>query len=135
MQLQDVMGGRVDMIFDTAASSMPHVKSGKLKAVAIARSSRSPDLPDVPTFAEAGYPKYETSGWYGVLAPAGTPRPIVERLQQEFVKAIGTADVKERLRAIGVDPVGDLPDEFGAFIKTELTKYARVIKETGARVD
>ena len=132
MQLQDVMPGRVDMIFDTAASSLPYVKSGKFRAIAVARSTRLPELPNVPTFAESGYPDYQTSGWYGILAPAGTPRPVIEKLNQEFVKALTAPLVRERLRALGADPVGNSPEEFAAFIKAELAKYATVIKDVGA---
>ncbi|MDW3686912.1 tripartite tricarboxylate transporter substrate binding protein [Cupriavidus sp. CV2] len=127
--LPDVMAGRVDMIFDTAASSMPHVRSGSLRAIAIARATRQPDLPDVPTFAEQGFPKFQTSGWYGILAPAKTPKPVIDKLYAALQKAMVQPEVTSRLKTLGVDPIVSTPQEFGTFIRAELEKYKQVIRQ------
>jgi tripartite-type tricarboxylate transporter receptor subunit TctC len=133
--LVGLMGGQVDLMFDTAASAMPHVKAGKLRALAIATAQRSGDLPEVPTFTEAGLSGYEVNSWYAVLAPAGTPPEIVARLHREITASLREPDMRERLRALGTDPVGNTPEEFGAFIRAELAKYAKVIRDAKIKVD
>jgi tripartite-type tricarboxylate transporter receptor subunit TctC len=133
--LVDLMAGRVQVMLDTAASAMPHVRSGKLRAIAVSASKRSPDLPDLPTFAEAGLPQYETNAWYSMHAPAGTPAEIVRRLNAELVAILKDADILARFRQLATDPVGNSPEEFAAFVRAELDKYARVIKAAGIKLD
>jgi tripartite-type tricarboxylate transporter receptor subunit TctC len=133
--LVDLMAGRVDVMLDTAASAMPHVRSGKLRALAISGPRRSAEYPDLPTFAEAGLPQYDTNAWYSVHAPAGTPPEIVRRLNAELVASLKEPDVQARFKQLSTDPVGNTPEEFAAFVRTELDKYARVIKGAGIRLD
>ena len=133
--LVDLMAGRVQAMLDTAASAMPHVRSGKLRALAISAPRRSPELPDLPTFAEAGLPQYDTNAWYSMHAPAGTPADIVRRLNRELVAILKDPDILARFKQLSTEPVGNSPEEFGAFVKAELEKYARVIKAAGIRLD
>jgi len=136
--LIDLMGGNVDLMFDNLPSSMPHIKSGKLKALAVTSATRSSALPDVPTVEEAGGPPlkgYEASSWFGLLAPAGTPMDIVIRIQQEAAKAMGTPALKERLQAQGAIPSGITSAEFARHIEAESRKWAAVVKVSGAKVD
>ena len=136
--LIDLMAGNVDVMFDNLPSAMPHIKSGRLKALAVTSAQRSGALPDVPTVEEAGGPLlkgYDASSWFGLLAPAGTPADVVNRLQQETAKALASAAMKERLLAQGAIPSGNTPAEFARFIATETAKWARVVKVSGAKVD
>ena len=133
--LTDLMGGQVNMMFDTAASAMPHVRSGKLRAIAIATPKRHPDFPDLPTFAEQGMPDYSINSWYSLHAPAGTPRDIVLRVHGEIVAILKLPDVAERLRALNADPGGMPPDEFGVFVKSELDRYGAVIRKAGIKLE
>ena len=129
--LTDVMGGQVDVMFDTVAQALPQIKAGKLKALAVTTSRRSSALPDVPTVAEAGLPGYEMAGWIGLLAPKGTPAEAVERIHGEVVKIVNTPEVRERMVAAGVELAGTTPEEFRRVLTTELPKYARVMKDAG----
>lgn len=133
--IADLMGGQVNMMFDTAASAMPHVRSGKLRALAIATPKRHPDFPELPTFAEQGLPDYAINSWYSLHAPAGTPREIVQRLHAEVVSALRSPDVVEKLRALNADPGGMPPDEFGAFVRAELERYGQVIRKAGIKLE
>jgi tripartite-type tricarboxylate transporter receptor subunit TctC len=136
--LIDLMGGNMDCMFDNLPSALPHVKSGKLKALAVTSSQRSAALPDVPTIAEAGGPTlkgYEASSWFGLLAPAGTPADIASRVQIETAKAIASPAFKERLQSQGAIPSGMTPAEFVRFIDAETKKWAQVVKVSGAKVD
>jgi len=136
--LIDLMGGNMDLMFDNLPSSMPHIRSGKLKALAVTSAVRSSALPDVPTVEEAGGPAlkgYEASSWFGLLAPAGTPMDIVNRIQQEAAKAMGTPALKERLQAQGAIPSGITSAEFARLIEAETRKWAAVVKTSGAKVD
>ena len=133
--LVDLMAGRVQVMLDTAASAMPHVRSGKLRALAITGAKRSPEYPDIPTFAEAGLPGYDTNAWYSMHAPAGTPPEVVRRLNAELVASLKDPDVQARFKQLTTEPVGNTPEEFAAFVKAELDKYARVIKSAGIRLD
>jgi tripartite-type tricarboxylate transporter receptor subunit TctC len=136
--LIDLIGGSMDLMFDNLPSALPHVKSGKLKALAVTSSQRSAVLPELPTIAEAGGPSlkgYDASSWFGLLAPAGTPAEIVQRLQAETAKALGSPALKERLQAQGAIPSGMAPAEFTRFIDAETRKWAGVVKASGAKVD
>jgi tripartite-type tricarboxylate transporter receptor subunit TctC len=129
----DLLGGHVQLMFSGFSSVMPHIKSGKLRPLAQTGEKRSPALPEVATIAESGFPKFEATAWYGVHAPAKTPKPIVTRLNAEFVKALKMQDVRDRLGALGFELVGSTPEYYGNYIKTEITKWARVVKASGAR--
>jgi tripartite-type tricarboxylate transporter receptor subunit TctC len=133
--LADLIAGRVHVMLDTAASAMPHVRGGRLRALAISAPQRSPEYPDVPTFAEAGLPQYETNAWYSMHAPAGTPRDIVRRLNAELVAILKDPDILARFKQLSTEPVGNAPEEFAAFVKAELEKYARIIKAANIRLD
>jgi tripartite-type tricarboxylate transporter receptor subunit TctC len=136
--LIDLMSGNMDVMFDNLPSAMPHIKSGRLKALAVTSGVRSAALPDVPTVAEAGgevLKGYEASSWFGLLAPAGTPADVVSRIQQETAKAMATPALKERLLAQGAIPSGMSPAEFVKFIDAETKKWAGVVKASGAKVD
>ena len=133
--LLDLVGGTMDLMFDNLPSALPHVKAGKLVALAVTSSERSAALPDVPTVAEAGVKGFEATSWFGLLAPAGTPADIVQRIQQESAKALASPALKERLLSQGAIPGGMPPAEFGRFIATETKKWAAVVKSSGAKVD
>jgi tripartite-type tricarboxylate transporter receptor subunit TctC len=136
--LMDMVGGNADVMFDNLPSSMPQIKGGKLKALAVTSSQRSPALPDVPTVEEAGGPMlkgYEASSWFGLLAPAGTSPEIINRIQQEVAKALATPAMKEKMVAQGAIPSGNTPAEFAKLIESEHAKWAKVVKASGAKVD
>jgi tripartite-type tricarboxylate transporter receptor subunit TctC len=125
----DLLGGQVQMMFSGMSSVMQHIKAGKLRALAVTGAQRSPAVPEVPTIAESGFPGFEATAWYGVLAAARTPKTIVNRLHDEIVRALALPDVKERLNNVGFELVGGTPDEFTAFIKSEIAKWTRVVRD------
>ncbi len=127
-----LLSGQVQLMFATLPAAMPHVKSGKLRPVAVTTSHRSQALPELPTIAESGVPGYEAATWYGLLAPAGTPKAIVDRLHAEIVKILAT-DTRQRLAAQGFEPAGTTPAEFAGYIKSEIVKWGKVIKDAGIR--
>lgn len=136
--LMDMVGGNADVMFDNLPSALSQIKGGKLTALAVTSSTRSSALPDVPTVEEAGGPAlkgYEASSWFGLLAPAGTPQDIVNRIQQEAAKSLATPAMKERLVAQGAIPGGNTPAEFAKHIDSEHKKWAQVVKTSGAKVD
>ena len=134
--LLDLIGGNMDLMFDNLPSAMPQIKAGKLKALAVTSAERSAAVPELPTVAEAGPLKgYEASSWFGLLAPAGTPADVVNRLQQETAKALGSPALKERLLAQGAIPSGMSPADFAKPIAAETKKWAEVVKASGAKVD
>ena len=118
----DMIAGRIDLQFNSAPTVAPYVKAGRMKALALARASRWPDLADVPTFAEAGWPQYQPNGWYGLCAPARTPKAVIDRLNQEAVKVVGSAFYRDRLAILVADPVGSSPQEFAAYIRGKKKK-------------
>jgi tripartite-type tricarboxylate transporter receptor subunit TctC len=126
-----LISGEVSVAFSTVLSAMPHVKSGRIRALGVTTRKRVSVLPDVPTIAEAALPNFEASQWFGILAPARTPRPIVDRLNQALAKASNSPDVKNRLAAEGVEVVNSTPEDFSAVIKRELVQWAKVIKAAG----
>jgi tripartite-type tricarboxylate transporter receptor subunit TctC len=127
----DLLGGRTAMIFDTITAILPHVQSGGVRALAVTTAKRSAALPDLPTIAESGLPGYDANTWGGILAPAGTPKEIVAKLNAEINKALATEDVRAKLTANGIDIQGGTPAEFGDYIKGEVVKWAKVTKEAG----
>src|SRR5712671_1032393 len=131
----DLLAGQVSVMAPNVLTALPHIKAGKLRALAVTSSKRSDALPDVPTIAEAGVAGYESTQWYGVLAPAGTAREIVMRLHDEIVRALRTPEVMQRLAADGAEPVGNSPEEFTAFIKSEIDKWAKVASAAGIRAE
>ena len=133
--LQDVVGGQVTMTFDNITTAWPLAKAGKLRPLAVTTAKRSPIAPDVPTLAESGLAGYEVGSWQGVFAPAGTPPDVVKRLNTEIVKIINMPDVRAKLEALGAEPVGNSSDEFATIVKSEVAKWAKVVKESGAHVD
>jgi len=130
-----LMGGEVQIMFDTAASILPHVRSGKLQPLAIARAQRLPDYPQIPTFGEAGLAGYEVNAWYSMHAPAGVPVPIINKLNGELVRQLQKQDIRQRLQQLGSEPVGNSPAEFARFVLAENRKYALAIKESGAKAE
>jgi tripartite-type tricarboxylate transporter receptor subunit TctC len=133
--LTDTMGGQTQLMFDTMLSAMPHVKAGKLKALAVTSATRSPVAPDLPTVAESGLPGYEAIAWNGLLAPAGTPPEVLARLSAELKKVLASPDVKDKFEAQGFAASWNSPEDFGRFMSTEVDKWAKVVKVSGAKVD
>jgi len=133
--LQDLLAGQVDFMFDGMGSSIPHIRGGKLVPLAVTSSQRSFALPEIPTLNEAGVKGYEARTWYALWAPAGTPREIVGRLQQEVSKALAGAELKEIWRSLGADPGGQSPEEMAKFVDAEVKKWAKVVKDSGAKLD
>jgi tripartite-type tricarboxylate transporter receptor subunit TctC len=127
----DLMSGRVSLMFDTLAATSTQVKAGGLKAYAVTTAERASTLPDVPTMGEAGLPGYETSTWGGLLAPAGTPKPVVAKLATEVTRILALPDVRQKLLDAGVEPVGGTPGQFAEFIGKEIDKWAKVAKDAG----
>lgn len=133
--LNDLVAGTLEMMPATLPSSIGMVKDGLVRALAVTTGRRVPTLPDLPTVAEAGVPGYEMSGWYGIMAPSGTPAPIVQQLQQAIAGALQTPDVKERILAEGAEPSGNSPEEFGAFAAAERAKWADVVRQAKISID
>jgi tripartite-type tricarboxylate transporter receptor subunit TctC len=133
--MQDLVGGQIQLMFDNLASSLAQVKAGRVKALAVTTAKRTALAPDLPTIAESGLPDFDISTWFGVFAPAGTPKEALDRLHAEFTKALAAPDVREKMLALGAEPVGNTPTEFAAYIRAERDKYAKVIKASGAKVD
>jgi len=133
--LQDLIGGQVQLMFDNLPPSLPQIKAGKLRALAVTSAARAPALPDTPTVAEAGLPGFEASSWFGVLAPAGTPPEIVNKLNAEIAKWLASPGAKEKLANVGANIAGGTPEDFARHIQAETTKWAKVVKESGAKVD
>jgi tripartite-type tricarboxylate transporter receptor subunit TctC len=129
--LTDLLGGHVEMIFSGVPALVPHIQSGRIRAIAIGSLKRFPALPQVPTFDEAGVKGYEATTWFGLMAPAKTPKDITSRLNIEVDKALKSADIKERFMADGLEPMGGSPEAFAKFMRSEIDKYAKVIKAAG----
>jgi len=133
--LQDLLAGQVQMMFDNLPPSLPQIKAGKLRALAVTSATRAPALPDVPTLAESGLPGFEASSWFGILGPAGTPAPIVTKLNAEIAKWLATPEAKEKLAKQGANAAGGTPDDFAKHIAAETAKWAKVVKDSGAKID
>lgn len=132
--LTDVMGGQIAVTIDNMPPYIPQVKAGKIRALAVSTNKRSSAMPDLPTIAEAGVPGYEAGAWFGLLAPAGTPKAIVAQLSAESARIIKLPDVSKRVSELGADPVGSTPEQFGELIKTEIAKWAKVIKDANVEL-
>ncbi len=133
--LIDLIGGRLQFTFDSVLTSSPHVKAGKLRALGVTSATRSPVMPELPTIAEAGLPGYEASTWFGLVAPAGTPRDIIAKLNSIMVKSLSSPGTRDRLLAQGLEPVGNTPEQFTQLIRGELPKWAEVVKFSGAKAE
>ena len=133
--ITDLIAGQVQIMFDTGPATLSHVKSGKLKILGVGTLQRAQATPQVPTIAEQGLPGFEGIAWIGFVAPRGTPQPIIAKLNAELAKAVALPHVKERLVALGTEPVTTTPDEFGAYIRAEIQKWSKVIKDSGAKVE
>jgi tripartite-type tricarboxylate transporter receptor subunit TctC len=131
--LIDLIGGQISLYFSNILSATPHVKSGKLRGLGVTSAKRSAVLPDLPTIAEAGVPKYEEYNWYGMLAPAGVPGPVLKKLHGDFVAVLRSPEVEQRLIADGAEVIGNTPQEFARFIRVEVDKYANVVKQRGLK--
>ena len=131
----DVMAGRANMYFDTLASSLPHIRSGKLKPLTVLSPKRSTQLPDLPTMAESGYPGFEVAGWLGVFAPAKMPRPLLATINSAINATIDSPMVKNQLAAMGAESVGTTPEEFERVVRRDMQRFGAIIKDTGIRVD
>ncbi len=133
--LTDLMGGQVQIMFDNLPSSLPQIKGGKLRAIAVTSLKRAPALPDLPTLAESGLPGFEASSWFGILAPAGTPAPVIAKINAEVDKWLQSPEGKEQLMTQGAEVAGGTPEQFAAHIRAETEKWAKVVKASGAKVD
>ncbi|KLR58749.1 tripartite tricarboxylate transporter substrate binding protein [Diaphorobacter sp. J5-51] len=133
--MTDLLGGQTSVMFDNMPSAIQHVRSGKLRPIAVTTAKRSPELPDVPTIAEAGVPGYEATSWFGMFAPAGTPKPVLDKLHAALIKVLNQADVKKKIAEQGGDVVAETPAQFAAFIQAESVKWGKVVKESGATAD
>ena len=131
----DLLGNQIGIMFDNMPSAIQHVRSGKLRPLAVTTAKRSPELPNVPTIAESGVPGYEATSWFGLFAPAGTPAPIVAQLNKAIVRVLGQPEVKKKLAEQGAEPVAETPEQFAAFIHQESLKWGKVVKESGATAD
>jgi len=133
--MTDVMAGHVQLVFDSLGSTLPYIKAGKLRALAITSSTRSAVAPEIPTIAESGVPGYDISTWYGLWAPAGTPKEIVDKLSAEVQKILKSSDMQQQLTSRGIEPVGSSAAEFAAYHQTEKLKWAKIVKDSGAKLD
>ena len=131
----DLLGGQVDSMFDNTPSALPHVRAGKLRAIAITSAQRSPLLPDVPTVAESGFPGFEVQAWFALAAPAGTPRPVVEQLNTALNKVLTLPDVRQRLHELAATPTTSTPEQLRSFNAAEIKRWSEVVKASGATVE
>jgi tripartite-type tricarboxylate transporter receptor subunit TctC len=131
----DLLSGQAKLMFGGMIGTLTHVKSGRLKALAVSSATRSPVLPELATIAESGYLGYEAATWYGVLAPAGTPAAMVKKLNADITATLNQPELKQRMSAQGADPAPTSPEEFAAYIKSEVSKWAKVVKASGAHAD
>ena len=129
------MGSEIDFMFSSTTAAVAPIKLGRLRAIAVTGPRRFSEMPGIPTVSEAGVPGFVITGWFGVLAPAGTPREIISKLSTEIVKIVQLPAVQERFASLGTVPVGNTPEEFAAFLRAEIEKWSRVVKASGARPD
>jgi tripartite-type tricarboxylate transporter receptor subunit TctC len=131
----DLLGGQVEVMFHNAPVVLPHIKAGTARGLGVTSANRQSSAPDLPTIAEAGVPGFEVTAWFGFMAPAGTPPAVIAKVHGDVVKALAMPDVRERMLPQAADPVGNTPQEYAAFIAAEISKWARVVKESGAKVE
>ena len=135
LAMNDALGGQIQLVVIGIPAAQPHIRAGKLRALGVISPQRSPALPEVPTVAEAGLPNFEVTTWYGVLAPAGTPRPVIARLNAELARVMHAPDLKDRFAATGTEPRTSTPEEFADYIQQEIAKWGRVVREAGLKAD
>ncbi|MBT9491525.1 MAG: tripartite tricarboxylate transporter substrate binding protein, partial [Paucibacter sp.] len=133
--MTDLLGGQTSVMFDNMPSAIQHVRSGKLRPIAVTTAKRSPELPDVPTIAEAGVPGYEATSWFGMFAPAGTPKPVLDKLHAALIKVLNQADVKKKIAEQGGDVVAETPEQFAAQIKAEFEVYKAVVAQQKLKLE
>ena len=133
--LQDTIGGQVQLIFGAIPATLPHVKAGRLRALAVTTAKRVAAAPDLPTVAESGYPGYEVTNWHGLVAPKGVPKEIVDRLNREINALIQADDMKKHMETEGLEPAGGTPARFGEILKSEAARWAKVVKQAGIKVE
>jgi len=133
--LTDVISGNVDLYMSSVPTLLGHIKQGKVRALAVTSAKRVDDLPNVPTINESGYKGFDAATWFGLLAPAGTPKDVIAKLNAEFNKALKVPELNKRLSDEGADPAGGTPEQFAALIKDDIPRWGRVVKESGAKVD
>jgi tripartite-type tricarboxylate transporter receptor subunit TctC len=131
----DLFSGQISLMWDNIVAVTPHIKAGRLKPLAVTSAQRSPSLPDVPTMAEAGLPGFEAVSWIGALVPTGTPQPVVDKIHADLVEVLQMPDVKQQLGALGAVVVGNTPEQFAAWNRSEIAKWAKAVKDSGARID
>ena len=131
----DLLAGHVSLMFDNLASALPNIKAGRVRALAVTTLNRSPFLPDVPTISEGGLRGFDIGTWFGVFAPAGTPREVVMRLNGEIARILNAPTMKSRLATLGAEPMPDTPEAFAAFVKSEMAKYSQIVRASGAKAD
>jgi len=133
--LNDIVAGRVDLMFPNLSVALPFARAGKLRILGIGTKQRHPSIPDVPTIAESGVPGYEALAWFGIVAPAGTPDPIIKQLNASIAKSLGAEEVRERLSGLGIDATPTTPEQFAIYLREETTKWERIIRSTGLKVN
>jgi tripartite-type tricarboxylate transporter receptor subunit TctC len=133
--MTDVIGGQISCMFSNQLGAMPHIKGGKLRVLGVADTNRSAALPDTPTFAESGYPEFLVTVWWGVMAPAGTPKDVIERLNKDINASLATPELKKRLDDMGARVIGGTPEQFASFLSAEIARWARAVKDSGAVQD
>lgn len=133
--MTDLLGGQIDMMFEIFPTALPHMQSGRLRALGVTSPQRMPNLPDLVTLSEAGVPGYEMSTWHGVLAPAGTPRDIVQALNRALARALAQPALQTRFAAAGLQAAPGSPEDFGKFIRAEVQRWAGLVKASGARIE
>ena len=133
--INDLVAGRLALMFGTSPTTLPHVRAGRLRAIAVTGRARSAVMPELPTVAESGLPGYEAGSWYGLLAPAQVPKAVIAKLSAETGVALTSAEVREKLKAQGVDPVGNTPEQFAVYIRQEIVKWAKVMQAANVNAD
>ncbi len=133
--ITDLIAGQLQVMFTVGPAGLPQIRAGRIRGLAVSTAKRSAFAPELPTVAEAGLPGFDVFGWNGLLAPAGTPKPVIAKLHDEIVEALKLQEVRERIATFGFEPVGNSPEEFGEFVKADIARWARVAKASGARVD